>query len=80
MMISNQTYCIKTPKNAQKIARDVIVINRQCFCKNEVAEKVKKDVVRQLNEDGVVMLPNGFEAVIANRDCIFWEDEHEQIH
>jgi len=81
MMISNQTYCIKTPKNAQTISKDVIVINRNIFCTPEEAERVRQTVIEQLKEDGVAMLPVGFTAVVAERDFIFWEgEEDEQIH
>lgn len=80
-MSNNQIYGIKTPKNAKKISKDVIVINRNIFCSPEEAERIRQTIIEQLKEDGVAMLPVGFTAVVAERDFIFWGGEqNEQIH
>ena len=50
--------------------RDVVIIQAKVFMKPEALKGVKDEVMRQLEEDGVVVLSSAFKAIAIRRDKI----------
>ncbi len=53
------------------INNDAVIINTTLFCKAEQLEEIRKKAIQQIREDGVAILPTGFTAVFARRECLF---------
>ena len=53
------------------INNDAVIINTNAYVRYDDLEKIRQKAIQQIKEDGVAILPAGFTAVIARRECLF---------